>query len=391
MSIPNAALEGLRTGRPVLLVDDRDPADGARLVFAADAGGLAGARARLGTGGSGAEFVAEQSLFAPVDALLDQAARSSAASLSHRKARAPLDTVEALLAGAAVGEFTTPGHLPLRRAKPGGLMAFRGHAEGALDLLRLAGLPSAAVMIAAGGEDLAAAARGPGAGPAPAVTLTTLSVLRARSETLVEEVASAALPSAHAEGALTARAFRSLIDGVEHLALIKGAPQPGGLVRVHSECLTGDALGSLRCDCGEQLRASIAQISASESGALVYVRGHEGRGIGLANKIRAYALQDQGLDTAEANAALGFAHDGRDYAVAAEILRRIGFDDVRLLSNNPRKAKALRAYGVRVRAELPLILEANPHNVAYLAAKRDKLGHRLPDTEISERILHGCA
>ncbi len=217
-------------------------------------------------------------------------------------------------------------------------------------------------------------------------------------ESLVEELAQARLPSAHAPDGLIVRAFRSRQDGSEHLALVKGVlaqgapaqepPAPGAatqgaLVRVHSECLTGDALGSLRCDCGEQLRAAIGLIGASPNGALIYLRGHEGRGIGLANKIAAYALQDQGLDTAQANAALGFAPDIRDYRVAADILRAIGLDDIRLLTNNPLKGAALRRYGVRVREDVPLVLPSNPHNAEYLATKRDKMGHRLPGRHAS--------
>ena len=196
----------------------------------------------------------------------------------------------------------------------------------------------------------------------------------------VEEVARAPLPSRYGEG-LVAHAFRDGADGAEHLALVKGAPARGALVRVHSECLTGDALGSLRCDCGEQLRTALSRIAQSEAGVLVYVRGHEGRGIGLANKIAAYALQDRGLDTVEANTVLGFPADGRDYAAAAAILRHLGVDDVRLLTNNPVKAQALRAHGVTVREELALLHDANPHNAGYLAAKRDKMGHRLEGGE----------
>jgi 3,4-dihydroxy 2-butanone 4-phosphate synthase / GTP cyclohydrolase II len=198
---------------------------------------------------------------------------------------------------------------------------------------------------------------------------------------LVEEVAHANLPSAYTRDGLAMRAFRSLEDGVEHLALVRGQPEPGALVRVHSECLTGDALGSLRCDCGEQLRAAMRLVGESRSGALIYVRGHEGRGIGLANKVAAYALQDQGMDTAEANAALGFPADARDYRVAAETIRAIGLDDIRLLTNNPSKGAALRRYGVKVREDVPLVLPSNAHNAGYLAAKRDKMGHRLPPGE----------
>ena len=204
-------------------------------------------------------------------------------------------------------------------------------------------------------------------------------------EVLVEEVARATLPSAYAPEGLTVRAFRSRVDGTEHLALVRGEPGPGALVRVHSECLTGDALGSLRCDCGEQLRTALARIGASKAGALIYLRGHEGRGIGLANKIAAYALQDRGLDTAEANAALGFAPDARDYRIAAQILRAIGLDDIRLLTNNPLKGQALKRHGVRVREDVPLVLPSNPHNADYLATKRDKMGHRLPNDNLAER------
>jgi len=198
---------------------------------------------------------------------------------------------------------------------------------------------------------------------------------------LIEEVGRANLPSAYTQDGLNMRAFRSLADGVEHLALVRGEPEPDALVRVHSECLTGDALGSLRCDCGQQLRAAMGLISDSRSGALIYVRGHEGRGIGLANKVAAYELQDQGLDTEEANAALGFATDARDYRVAAEIIKAIGLNDIRLLTNNPLKSTALKQYGVRVREDVPLVLPSNPHNVDYMATKRDKMGHRLPSDE----------
>jgi 3,4-dihydroxy 2-butanone 4-phosphate synthase/GTP cyclohydrolase II len=202
----------------------------------------------------------------------------------------------------------------------------------------------------------------------------------AEAKSLVEEVAHARLPSAYTPEPLTVRAFRSRVDGVEHLALVKGRPGLGALVRVHSECLTGDVLGSLRCDCGEQLRAATALIGASEAGVLLYVRGHEGRGIGLANKIAAYGHQDHGLDTLEANAALGFPSDKRDYAVAAYMLEAMGVDDIVLLTNNPLKAAALRAHGVTVRRETPLALDANPHNARYLATKRDRMGHRLPES-----------
>jgi 3,4-dihydroxy 2-butanone 4-phosphate synthase/GTP cyclohydrolase II len=292
-----------------------------------------------------------------------------------------LEPVVVACAEAGFGDAVAVGGRPLAPIPAGGALAVRSLDCGAHDLVRLA---------VGSGEALIA--------PAPpaaqtslwaGTTLTQIAVHRERSETLVEEAASARLPSAYGSPGLVARAFVSLFDGIEHLVLMKGEPEPGALVRVHSECLTGDALGSLRCDCGEQLRAAVARIGEATSGALVYLRGHEGRGIGLANKIRAYALQDLGLDTAEANAALGFAHDSREYAVAAQILKRLGLRDIRLLSNNPRKACALRAFGVTVREELPLVMAANPHNLAYLDAKRDKLGHRLPHGDGAFRIVAG--
>jgi 3,4-dihydroxy 2-butanone 4-phosphate synthase/GTP cyclohydrolase II len=263
----------------------------------------------------------------------------------------------------------------------GGGLAARSLDAGAHDLVRLAS-PSAAAL-------LTVAPPQAGSSLWASTTLTEIAAYRERTEILVESAASARLPSAHGVAGLTAHAFVSLYDGAEHLALVKGAPEPGALVRIHSECLTGDALGSLRCDCGEQLRAALASIAVASSGALIYLRGHEGRGIGLANKIRAYALQDLGLDTAEANAALGFPEDSREYAVAAQILKRLGLKDVRLLSNNPRKGCALRSFGITVREELPLVIAANPHNLAYLEAKRDKLGHRFPQIDGGLSLLVG--
>ncbi|MBV9510377.1 MAG: GTP cyclohydrolase II, partial [Caulobacteraceae bacterium] len=300
-------------------------------------------------------------------------------------------TIQAAAAPAATAaDIVSPGHVFPLRAVPGGVLVRRGHTEGSVDLMRLAGLQPAAVIceiMREDGEmarmpDLRRFAERHGL---PILSIAELVAHRMAAETLVEEVARAALPSAYAGEGLQARAFRSLVDGREHLALVKGEPGPGALVRVHSECLTGDALGSLRCDCGAQLQAALRRIGESDSGVLLYLHGHEGRGVGLANKIRAYALQDRGLDTVEANTALGFADDLRDYGVAAQILRSLGLDQVRLLTNNPRKAAGLQAYGVEVLEELPLSPPANPHNHGYLAAKRDKLGHRLPPSTRKDR------
>ncbi|HWU13801.1 MAG TPA: GTP cyclohydrolase II, partial [Caulobacter sp.] len=263
---------------------------------------------------------------------------------------------------------------------PGGVLARAGHTEASVELAKMAGLTPAAVICEimnddgtmARGDDLAAfSARH----DLPILTIAELRAHLIAADPPVEAVATAQLPTRH--GTFLVRAFRSRCDDGEHLALMRGPLTGAPLVRVHSECLTGDALGSRRCDCGAQLDAALEVIEASGNGVLVYLRGHEGRGIGLANKIAAYALQDHGLDTVEANRALGFADDARDYGVAAAILRSLGVGEIRLLSNNPRKAAALEALGVTVRETLPLVTPPDPLCAGYLAAKQAKLGHRL--------------
>jgi 3,4-dihydroxy 2-butanone 4-phosphate synthase / GTP cyclohydrolase II len=195
----------------------------------------------------------------------------------------------------------------------------------------------------------------------------------------VEFIAAADLPTIYSELPFRAHAFRSLVDGSEHLAMVAAGKAVGApLVRMHSECLTGDALGSLRCDCGPQLQESLRRIAVSPGGVLVYLRGHEGRGIGLANKIRAYTLQDEGLDTVEANRALGLPEDARDYGQAAQILLLLGVSEVRLLTNNPDKVLALRNNGIEVSSVEPLVIAPNPFNSLYLDTKAEKFGHILP-------------
>ena len=199
------------------------------------------------------------------------------------------------------------------------------------------------------------------------------------SQTTVDFIAVADLPTVYSDSPFRAHSFRSRVDGVEHLALVTpGMAEGAPLARVHPECLTGDALGSLRCDCGPQLQESLRRLAVSPGGVLIYLRGHEGRGIGLANKMRAYALQDKGLDTVEANRALGLPEDGRDYAAAAHMLRALGHPRVRLLSNNPDKVTALRHYGIEVTKVEPLVIAANPFNASYLDTKARKFGHALP-------------
>ena len=279
-------------------------------------------------------------------------------------------------------DIVSPGHIFPLRATEGGVLKRAGHTEGSVDLMRLAGLVPAGVICEIMDDDGKMARR-----PElevfakqhnlPILTIEELIKHRLMTEILIDEVARSELPTAYADEPLRVHAFRSRIDGTEHLAIVKHPLPKNPLVRVHSECLTGEALGSLRCDCGPQLQTAIRLISESDGGVLIYMRNQEGRGIGLANKIRAYALQDHGHDTIEANTALGFANDSRDYAAAAHMLKALGVTDLVLLTNNPEKTRALTELGMNVIEQRPLIIESNPFNANYLATKRDKLGHSL--------------
>jgi 3,4-dihydroxy 2-butanone 4-phosphate synthase/GTP cyclohydrolase II len=283
-------------------------------------------------------------------------------------------------------DIASPGHVFPLRAAENGVLARNGHTEGAVDLMRLAGLRPAGVICEVMRDD-GEMARRPDLDifarehKLPILTIRDIIAHRVASETLVDEVARSELPTARSPIPLEVRAFRSRLDGTEHLALIRHPLGATPLVRLHSECLTGDALGSLRCDCGPQLQEALRQIATGNGGALIYLRGQEGRGIGLANKIRAYALQDQGHDTVEANTALGFSPDARDYGIAGQILRALGIERLRLLSNNPDKALSMEQFGIEVTERVPLEIAANPHNWHYLATKRDKLGHTFTHQE----------
>jgi len=289
------------------------------------------------------------------------------------------------LKGAA--DIVSPGHIFPLRAMEGGVLVRAGHTEGSVDLCRLAGLRASAVICEIMNED-GTMSRMPDLEKfsaehnLPILTIKELIEYRMSRESLIEEVAISKLPSLYGteSGEFRLHAFRSRVDGTEHLALVSskdGKLENPALVRVHSECLTGDALGSLRCDCGAQLQASMKQISASGNGVLVYMRSHEGRGIGLANKVKAYALQDGGLDTVEANRHLGFQADLRHYGMGAQILRHLGIKQMRLLTNNPRKVVSLEGFGLEIVEKVAIEIEANPSNLAYLTTKRDKLGHSL--------------
>jgi 3,4-dihydroxy 2-butanone 4-phosphate synthase/GTP cyclohydrolase II len=279
-------------------------------------------------------------------------------------------------------DIIVPGHIFPIRAKPGGVLKRAGHTEGSIDLAALAGLNPAAVICEvmnpdgtmARTQDLIKFAEKHNL---KIGTIVDLIRYRVQNETLVEEVAHARLPSALGEG-FQVRAFTNSIDSAEHIVLQMGeiSPEEPVLVRVHSECMTGDVFGSQRCDCGPQLHKSMELIAKEGKGVILYLR-QEGRGIGLVNKIKAYQLQDQGMDTVEANLHLGFPMDSRDYGIGAQILRKIGVKKMRLLTNNPSKRVGLKGYGLEITERIPLIVGANRNNVGYLKVKREKMGHLL--------------
>lgn len=400
MSALSQALNQLRRGGMVILVDDEDRENEGDLVLAAEFATPEAINfmARYGRGLICLALTGEQvdRLGLPPMVANNRARRSTAFTVSiearegittgisaHDRAKTIQVAVDPQVAAT---DICSPGHVFPLRAAEGGVLARDGHTEGAVDLMRLSGLRPAGVICEvmrddgqmARRPDLEAFASEHGL---PILTIRDIIAHRMANETLVEEVARAQLPTEHSSVPLEVHAFRSRVDGTEHLALIRNPLRGTPLVRLHSECLTGDALGSLRCDCGSQLQEALRQIATGDGGALIYLRGQEGRGIGLANKIRAYALQDQGHDTVEANTALGFAPDARDYGIAGQILRALGIGRLRLLSNNPRKAEALEQHGIAVIERVPLEIPANPHNWRYLATKRDKFGHTFTHQE----------
>jgi 3,4-dihydroxy 2-butanone 4-phosphate synthase/GTP cyclohydrolase II len=286
------------------------------------------------------------------------------------------------------GDFNRPGHVVPLRAREGGVLRRAGHTEAAVDLAELAGLAPAGVlceivsqkdegdmarrdelMVFAAEHDL------------QMITIADLIAYRRRTERHVVRVADARIPTAHGE--FQAVGYDSTLDGIEHIALVKGELGDGEdvLVRVHSECLTGDVFGSLRCDCGPQLDAAMEAVSAEGRGVVLYMRGHEGRGIGLLHKLQAYQLQDKGADTVDANLAQGLPADARDYGTGAQILVDLGIKSMRLLTNNPDKRVGLEGYGLKVVDRVPLPVWPNPENLRYLRTKRDRMGHDLHHLE----------
>jgi len=288
------------------------------------------------------------------------------------------------------GDFTRPGHVVPLRALEGGVLRRPGHTEAAVDLARMADLRAAGVLCEivsqkdegemARTEELRVFAD---EHQLALISIADLIAWRRRHEKQVQRVAEARIPTPHGE--FRAVGFESLFDGIEHVALVRGdLGTPGGidggedvLVRVHSECLTGDVFGSLRCDCGTQLDAALAAVAAEGRGVVLYMRGHEGRGIGLMHKLQAYQLQDAGSDTVDANLALGLPADSRDYGTGAQILVDLGVRSMRLLTNNPAKRAGLDGYGLHITERVAIPVRVTPENIRYLRTKRDRMGHQL--------------
>jgi 3,4-dihydroxy 2-butanone 4-phosphate synthase/GTP cyclohydrolase II len=282
-------------------------------------------------------------------------------------------------------DLNRPGHIFPLRYRAGGVLKRAGHTEATVDLSRAAGLSPAGVLCEIVTDDKSEMARLPDLErfakkhDLPIISIADLIRYRRRNEKLVRLVSEARIPAQ--DGEFRAYVYESVLDAEQHLALVMGdvAGHEDVLVRVHSECLTGDVFGSLRCDCGPQLRASLERIEDEGRGVLIYLRGHEGRGIGLGHKIRAYQLQEEGHDTVDANLQQGLPVDSREYGIGAQMLVDLGVTTMRLMTNNPAKYGGLEGFGLDITERIPLQLSANPENIAYLRTKRERMGH----------ILHG--
>jgi 3,4-dihydroxy 2-butanone 4-phosphate synthase/GTP cyclohydrolase II len=390
-----AAIDAIRDGRMIIVVDDEDRENEGDLTIAAEkiTPETVNFMARYGRGLICMPMTAERLDELEIPLMVNQNTTtfktafcvsieakhdvSTGISASDRAAT----VLAAISPRTRPADLARPGHMFPLRARDGGVMVRAGQTEAAVDLARIAGLYPAGVICEIMNED-GTMARVPELAKFARkhallmITIADLIQYRMRTERLVRRIATAELPTAH--GAFRIYAYENLIDNETHVALVRGDIGDGEnvLVRVHSKCLTGDVFHSSRCDCGPQLDTALARIAEEGRGVLLYLN-QEGRGIGLANKLRAYELQDQGLDTVEANERLGFKADQRDYGIGAQILSDLGIHTMRLLTNNPRKFVGLQGYGLSISSAVPLEIPASESTRKYLKAKKDKLGHKL--------------
>ncbi len=393
-----AAIADIAAGRPVVVTDDADRENEGDIVFAAQMATpeLLGFTIRWTSGVVCVPMTGEDldRLELPPMYHVNQDRKGTAYTVS-------VDAREGVTTGISAGDrahtirllsdpattsydVTRPGHVFPLRAKEGGVLRRAGHTEAAVDLARLAGLRPAGALCEVVNED-GTMARLPqlvdfvDRHGLTLISIADLIAYRRRHDRQVTAVAEATIPTHHGE--FRAIGYLGLLDGREHVALVRGDVGDGEriLVRVHSECLTGDVLGSLRCDCGPQLDAALAAVAAEGRGVVLYVRGHEGRGIGLMHKLQAYQLQELGADTVDANLSLGLPADARDYGTGAQILVDLGVRTMRLLTNNPAKRAGLEGYGLEIVDRVPLPVAPTSENLHYLRTKRDRMGHLIPD------------
>ena len=398
-----AALAALVAGQAIVVVDDEDRENEGDLIFAASAATseLVGFMIRHTSGYicvamSGADL--DRLGLPPMTAVNeDRKGTAYAVSVDARDVESTgisaadrARTIKVLSDSATEPwELTRPGHVMPLRAVPGGVLRRAGHTEAAVDLARMAGMSSSGALCELVNDD-GTMMRAPQCRAFAdehglvMISIADLIRYRRRTESLVKRVAETRLPTEY--GDFTAFGYSSDTDDSEHIALVAGEIGDGRdiLVRVHSECLTGDVFGSFRCDCGPQLHAALRRIAEEGRGVVLYVKGHEGRGIGLLHKLRAYTLQDEGRDTVDANLDLGLPADARDYGTGAQILADLGIHSMRLLTNNPAKRAGLEGYGLTIIERVPLEIHPNPHNQAYLQTKFDRMGHTLTTDEAGD-------
>ena len=394
-----SAIEAMRAGRAIVVVDDEDRENEGDLIFGAECATaeITGFMIRYTSGyicvGMEGETLDRLSLPPMTAVNEDSKGTAYAVSVDARgvestgiSAADRAVTIRALAdPRTQPQDLTRPGHVMPLRAVPGGVLRRAGHTEASVDLARMAGLAPAGALCELVNDDgsmmraLECRAFADEHGLVM-ISISDLIAYRRASERFVERGAEADLPTAYGDFRIIG--YRNLLDGIDHVVLVKGDIGDGEdiLVRVHSECLTGDILGSMRCDCGAQLEAAMRAIDADGRGVILYLRGHEGRGIGLMHKLQAYQLQDAGADTVDANLELGLPADARDYGIGAQILADLGVRSMRLLSNNPAKRAGLEGYGLSIAERVPLVIEPNAHNARYLATKAERMGHDLGAT-----------